>query len=328
MKLLKKLGSCYQMTKAAKLIIVLVFPPLLCFSQTYDTKYYDTQGNEVPKAQAYYVAIGKIPEGKNFFVGKMVEKFVSNQKLKAKKTFDEDGIQIGVGVEYHENGQVREKYQLKNGHIFGGYVSWYPNGQKELEREYTAYTSDNTINHLTYNFWDSLGNQLVIDGKGDLIDYYSDYSVAAKGKVYKRMRVGTWKGYYPNGNRFYVEKYKSGELISGTSTLPDSTKFEYTQINTLPSPEIGFAKYYQKLTKEMRYPKSAKKLGLQGSVLIAYTVDGKGQVTDHYVIKSLSPDCDQEALRIFREVPVEWIAGNSRGIPKSFVLTLPVSFKL
>ncbi|MEO9801655.1 MAG: TonB family protein [Reichenbachiella sp.] len=308
---------------------------LLCFTvhthvlgQTSSTLYYDQNGNQVLENNAYYKAIGTIPQGKNYFVGKMVEKYISNNKIKAKKTFDKTGMQIDVGTEYFENGQVKEKYQLKNGHIFGGYVSWYPNGQKELERQYTAYSTSTEINHLTYNFWDSLGNQMVKDGMGNLIEYYSDFSVAAKGKIFKGMRSGTWKGYYANANSFYVEKYKNGELLQGKSTLPDSTKFSYTQINTLPAPKIGFPKYYEKLTKEMNYPKSAKKIGLQGTVHIAYTISETGQVTNHYILKSLSEDCDREALRIFREVAVEWNPGTSRGNPKSFILTLPVSFKL
>lgn len=298
------------------------------FAQQYSTKYYNQKGSEVLKSDAYYAAIGTIPTDKGYFVGKVVEKYVSNNKIKAKKTFDKTGKQIGVGTEYFENGRVKEKYQLKNGHVFGGYVSWYPNGQKELEREYTAYSTATEINHKTYNFWDSLGNQLVKDGSGNLTEYYSDFSIAGKGKIYKGMRSGVWKGYYPNGNLFYIEKYKNGELVNGKSTLRDSTKLNYTQINTLPAPKIGFPKYYQKLTKEMKYPKSAKKIGLQGTVHIAYTINESGQVVDRYILKSLSSDCDLEALRIFKEVAVEWIPGTSRGNPKSFILTLPVSFKL
>ncbi|MEO9967381.1 MAG: TonB family protein [Reichenbachiella sp.] len=297
-------------------------------AQPYATKYYDANGKEVVKEQAYYVAIGTIPGGKNYFVGKVVEKYVSNKKIKAKRTYDQTGKPTGVTTEYFENGQMKEKYQLKNGYVFGGYVSWYPNGQKELEREYTAYSNATEINHRTYNHWDSLGNQLAKDGTGALVEYHTDYTVAANGKIYKGNRSGTWKGYYPNGNTFYTEKYKNGELISGKSILTDSSEYSYTQINQLPAPKIGFAEYYKRLTKAMRYPKSAKKIGLQGTVHIAYTVSDSGQIADYYVLKSLSEDCDNEALRMFEEVPVEWIAGTSRGNPKSYILTLPVSFKL
>jgi len=312
----------------AKLLMLCLFIHASGLAQQYTTKFYDLAGNEVPKDQAYYVAAGKIPTDGDYFVGKVVEKFVSNKKIKAKKTYDETGMQTGIGVEYFKNGQVKEKYQLKHGYVFGGYVSWYPNGQKELERQYTDYSSLTEINYLTYNFWDSLGNQLVKDGTGNLVEHYADFGVAAKGRVYKGMRSGTWKGYYTNGNSFYVEKYKNGELTQGNSTQLDSTKYRYTKINAFPAPVTGFEKYYEKLTKEMNYPKSAKKIGLQGSVHLAYTISKEGLVTDFYVVKSLSKECDQEALRIFREVTIEWNAGTSRGNPKSFVMVLPVSFKL
>ncbi|SMD32939.1 TonB protein C-terminal [Reichenbachiella faecimaris] len=298
------------------------------FAQPTTTKYYNAVGQEVEKAQAYYLAIGHIPLGKDHFVGKVTEKFISSNRTKAKKTFDQAGIQEGVGIEYYENGQVKEKYQLKNGHVFGGYVLWFPNGVKALEREYTGYSTATEINHKTYNAWDSLGNQVVKNGMGDLIEYHNNLSISARGKIYKGMRSGIWEGFYSNGNLFYTEKYKGGELVSGTSTKLDSSKYTYTQINTLPSPKMGFPKYYEKLTKAMNYPKSAKKIGLQGTVHIAYTIDHMGEVSHYYIIKGLSPDCNQEALRIFEEIPVEWNPGTSRGNPQSYILSLPVSFKL
>lgn len=300
----------------------------LGFSQDYTTKFYNINGNEVPKNQAYFVQIGTIPSGKDHFVGKVIEKYVSSKKIKAKKTFNEVGMQTGVGVEYYPNAQIREKYQLRNGHVYGGYIAWYPNGQKESEREYVEYSASNNVNYLTYNHWDSLGNQKVKDGMGEVIEYYNNYALAAKGRIYKGMRSGTWKGFYKNGNTFYVEKYKNGELIKGTSTLLDSTKYQYTIISQPPSPVKGFPKYYEKMTKALRYPKSAKKIDLQGAVHVAYTINEVGQVIDFYVAKSLSPDCDTEALRLFQEVQVEWIPGTSRGNPKQYVMMLPVTFKL
>lgn len=313
---------------AAHALLICLIAPIAVLAQTQAVKYYNHFGQEVAKEQAYYLAIGTIPTGKTHFTGKVLERFVSNKKVKAKKTYDKTGLPIGVCTEFFENGQMKEKYQLKNGYVFGGYVSWYPNGQKESEREYTAYSSSADLNYVTYNYWDSLGNQLVTDGMGHLTEYHNDYSIAAQGKIYKTKRSGLWKGYYPNGHLHYTEKYKNGELVQGNSILLDSTKFAYSQINTLPSPMIGFAKYYAKLTKAIKYPKSAKKIGLQGTVHIAYTIDASGQVTDHHILRNLSPDCDQEALRIFREVEVVWKAGTTRGNPKPFTLALPVSFKL
>ncbi|WP_420582995.1 TonB family protein [Reichenbachiella sp.] len=318
-------------SKKHNLFLLIVFYLLflgISSAQPTRTLYFDKAGNQVDQSFAFYSSTGAIPTGKNYFVGKVIEKYTSNGKTKAKKTFDKSGQQVGIGVEYYENGQVKEKYQLKNGHIFGGYVLWYPNGVKALEREYTNYSTSTEINHRTYNAWDSLGNQTVKDGMGNLVEYHQDLSISAKGKIYKGMRSGTWKGYYPNGNSFYTEKHKGGELISGSSIKLDSSKHNYTQINVLPSPKIGFSKYYEKLTKEMKYPKSAKKIGLQGTVHIAYTIDKSGQVSDYYIIKGLSQECDQEALRIFKEIQVEWIPGTSRGNPQPFILSLPVSFKL
>ena len=310
------------------LFLVAIFIDNLSFGQNATTLYFDIEGKSVNKTESFYQITGTIPPGKSHFVGKVIEKYTSNNAIKAKKTYNESGQQTGVGVEYYKNGQEKEKYQLKNGHIYGGYVFWFPNGINGLEREYIDYSTATEINHKTYNAWDSLGNQTVKDGMGNLEEYHSDLTLAATGKIYKGMRTGTWQGYYSNGNKFYTEKYKGGELISGESIRLDSSKFSYTHINILPSPKIGFIKYYEKLTKDLRYPKEAKKIGLQGTVHIAYTIGKNGQVISRHIIKNLSRECDIEALRLFDENPVEWNPGTSRGNPKAFILSLPVSFKL
>jgi protein TonB len=52
--------------------------------------------------------------------------------------------------------------------------------------------------------------------------------------------------------------------------------------------------------KELKYPDSALKAGIEGTVSVRYTVDYKGNVIHAQVISGLGHGCDEEALRIVR----------------------------
>lgn len=55
--------------------------------------------------------------------------------------------------------------------------------------------------------------------------------------------------------------------------------------------------------KELRYPKEALDQKIEGRVSVQYTIDYKGKVTDARVISGIGHGCDEEALRIVRQLP-------------------------
>jgi TonB family protein len=54
------------------------------------------------------------------------------------------------------------------------------------------------------------------------------------------------------------------------------------------------------VTQNLRYPKGALKERAEGTVVIRYTINHKGAVTDTKVISSLHKDCDAEAVRLVK----------------------------
>ncbi len=70
-------------------------------------------------------------------------------------------------------------------------------------------------------------------------------------------------------------------------------------------------KYF--IEQELIYPESALNGGIEGEVCIYYFTDETGKVTKANVKLKLTPECDQEALRIFRMI--EWEPASQRGIP-------------
>ena len=54
------------------------------------------------------------------------------------------------------------------------------------------------------------------------------------------------------------------------------------------------------IAQHKKYPEEALKNKVEGTVVLKYTINNKGNVIDAKVIKSLSPECDQEAIRVVK----------------------------
>lgn len=65
----------------------------------------------------------------------------------------------------------------------------------------------------------------------------------------------------------------------------------------------GFNALYDYLTKNLRYPKIAKKKKIEGSVHLLYSILEDGSIADVVVERSLHPECDAEAIRLVQEMP-------------------------
>jgi len=97
-------------------------------------------------------------------------------------------------------------------------------------------------------------------------------------------------------------------------------------ISTQPSFPGGFNALYEYLAKNIHYPDSAKKVGIEGKVIAGFVVDKDGRITDVQVLRSLDPACDAEVVRLVKNMP-RWSPGKRGDKPVRVRMTLPVSFK-
>jgi len=70
-----------------------------------------------------------------------------------------------------------------------------------------------------------------------------------------------------------------------------------------PSPEGGLTAFYSYLSKNIRYPKTARKVGIQGNVFVRFIVDKEGNLTNLEVVKEIGVGCDEEAIRVLKKAP-------------------------
>ena len=91
-----------------------------------------------------------------------------------------------------------------------------------------------------------------------------------------------------------------------------------------PGGEDAFRKYIQ---NELVYPEEARKLGVEGIVLVQFVIEKNGTVSNPKILVSAYPDLDQEALRVIAKSP-KWNPGENFGNKVRVSLQMPIQFKL
>jgi TonB family protein len=77
----------------------------------------------------------------------------------------------------------------------------------------------------------------------------------------------------------------------------------------------------------LKYPQSAIRNGIQGTVMIQFIIEKDGKVTDVKVVKGVDEELDAEALKVVSASP-KWKPGKVSGSKVRASLTLPVEFRL
>ncbi len=89
----------------------------------------------------------------------------------------------------------------------------------------------------------------------------------------------------------------------------------------------GMAEWGKFLRKNLKYPRQAKRMGIEGAVFLSFTVDELGGISDIQVARSVNDACDQEAIRVLKASP-KWSPGKQRGRPVKSRMQLRIVFRL
>lgn len=77
----------------------------------------------------------------------------------------------------------------------------------------------------------------------------------------------------------------------------------------------------------LKYPKAAVANGIQGRVIVGFTVNKDGSVSDVQIVRSADQLLDDEALRIVKASP-KWKPGTLKGEKVNVSMTVAIDFKL
>ncbi|MEL6866554.1 MAG: energy transducer TonB [Bacteroidota bacterium] len=88
----------------------------------------------------------------------------------------------------------------------------------------------------------------------------------------------------------------------------------------------GMAAMRQLIKENLRYPEKALAAKVEGSVLVRYTIDHKGNVIASKIISSLGYGCDEEAMRLVQLLKFK--TNKIRKVRSQFHKQLRIHFKL
>ena len=211
--------------------------------------------------------------------------------------------------------------------------------------KYTVLSDNKEIKQGEYGlYWGYESNILLCSGfyKNNLRDslwtyYSSNGKVILSGSYKDGLKVGIWEGIgsdknielkYDYTNKkliFYSPKHldtiKKYNVISGADTV-------YTKLSQEPIFLGGSALAIQSIWMNIKYPKSAFLDNIQGQVVVAFTINENGKVSNYRIKNSLGGGCDEEALRVVKNIEGDWLPGMLNEKPVTCEYDLPISFNI
>lgn len=106
----------------------------------------------------------------------------------------------------------------------------------------------------------------------------------------------------------------------------DTSEWIFSNINQMPEFPGGMDALQQYLRDHFKYPEQALKEGIGGKVEVRFTVNKDGSIIDAIIKKGIGHGCDEEALRLVKEMP-RWQPGMHNGKLVQVFYTMPVNFK-
>lgn len=118
----------------------------------------------------------------------------------------------------------------------------------------------------------------------------------------------------------YVEQVK--EEVIEEEAIP------FQLVEQKPSFNGGDANEFSKwVNQRLQYPEIAKENGVQGRVMLQFTVNADGSVSNVKVLRGVDPSLDKEAVRVVSSSP-KWKPGKQRDRAVKVTYTFPVIFQL
>jgi protein TonB len=95
----------------------------------------------------------------------------------------------------------------------------------------------------------------------------------------------------------------------------------------MPSPVGGMEAWNSFLSKNLKYPTQARRMGVEGTVYVSFVVNKLGQIEDVELVRGIGAGCDEEALRVIQEAE-NWIPGRNGSLPVKVKMRVPIRFRL
>lgn len=146
-------------------------------------------------------------------------------------------------------------------------------------------------------------------------------------EIYKPNDELIRKTYWEDGRLRRNEHLKKDKVISGKVWDHKGVELEYFPYMVLPAFPGGDEKRMNYLLQNVKYPYEARENNISGTVYVSFIVEKDGKIKDAWLLRSVHPWLDEEALRVIRAMP-NWEPGKLEGVPIRTHFNMPLKFTL
>ncbi|MFT4602799.1 MAG: protein TonB [Arenicella sp.] len=207
---------------------------------------------------------------------------------------------------------------------------------------YDVLKKDKTVKHGSYKSTYVSGNPRIkgwytFNQKDSLWTYFNSNKpiIAARGKYKYDVKLGVWD--YFDSKEQLRHRYNHSTGVLNFTTFEDTVKKRTIIINDsvftdkVSRPPIFLLGDKEKLRiirNNIVYPQSAIDQNIFGTVMISFYINKYGKAIDHKITSSVGGGCDEEALRVVKLIPNEWVPGIYKNALHKMVITIPITFML
>ena len=215
-----------------------------------------------------------------------------------------------------------------------------------ITHDYSGFTeifyvlkSDTTVMQGTYKVT-SMGKVLIKGhykmGLKDSIwtQYNLKGKVRSKGWFKENKRDSLWEFFSNDGKLEQQIDFSKNEVVYYQTSVA-TNPFRIisgadTLLSVLDRPPLyigGFSRFNDYVADEIGIP--LHKLGekVSGIVYIGFTIDSIGKTSNHHIIRGIGKACNNEALRVMRCIPDDWMPGILHGKKVSVEYVIPFKFE-
>lgn len=259
---------------------------------------YDSHWVETKSLPAVYYRIG-FRDSLGRWEGRVKDYYIDGN-IQMKGTYRRNK-RDGIFLYYSDHNTYTSAGRYENDRPIGKWENYHDNGRLASE----VYFNNG---FFLKNLWDSLGNQLVVDGNGREIHRHANGVIATEGEYRYGLKEGYWYGHHPNGEMYYEEHFSQGKLLSGKSRTLEGETFVYDATSLQPMPEEGFEKFHEYI-KEQTEKVDGEELG---HVRLSFRVMKNGSIADLTIEQNATPRLDAIAKDILLNGP-RWLPAREHG---------------
>jgi len=116
----------------------------------------------------------------------------------------------------------------------------------------------------------------------------------------------------------FKEEEIEDEIAEETFVLLPEVQAEY---------QGGQAAFLKFLSKNIKYPKQAVRMTVEGTVYVQFIVEKDGSLNHIELVRGIGSGCDEEAIRVVGKSK-KWKPAKQRGLPVRQKMVIPIKFKL